>query len=184
MRHLRVIIVALVLAIPLAARAQSVPLFAVDVTAGGGRGTLQTTHTYYGLKRPDFLRAAATLRLGTAGPIRPILVAEYNSSCPFACGDFAVCYIAPVGSCSQHLPDLQGAGIGAGAAAGFGGMWLVQATGGIVGYWDHAKYLDATLAFSPIAHFALVGSIRHVVGRDARGDDIWFFPRSFGIRIH
>jgi hypothetical protein len=181
----RLLVVIALLVIPSASRAQSVPLIAVDFTAGdGGPATLQTTHTYYGLGRPNLLRAAATLRVGTSGSIRPVITAEYSASCPLACGDKAVCVIAPIGGCSQHLADLEGAAVAAGIAGRVGGLLLVQATGGVAEYWDRARYLDFTAVFSPVSHFAVVADIRHIAGHDARGDNVWYFPRSFGVRVY
>jgi len=165
--------------------AQSVPLLSVDATREGGAHTTQTAHVYYFDDAASFLHVAMTVRLGTAGAIRPILVLEANSDCAFlmACGDYLVCALAPNNTCRQHFSNPMGLAAGLGVAGSWRSILLGEVTAGGARGASQVRYIGADVSLRLIPHLAAIVGARHVVWKDRLGDRNWFFPTSVGLRV-
>lgn len=185
MRHLVASLCLLVLGAA-AAPGQSVPVLSFDFTGGSARHTDRTDHAYYKGSRATLLRGAATVRLWNAGPIRPVLTYEHDTGCWFdiGCGDDLVCYIAPDRTCYQDFADPKGDALALGVSGNYHDQITGTVSAGTAWYINSAKYLDVNVALSTFSHVAVVADARHIVTRDERGDRVWLFPISFGLRIH
>jgi hypothetical protein len=183
MRRLLIIAAALC---PSIVAAQGVPLLSVDLTRGAGRHTLQTPHLYYFDGSASFLRTAITVRLGTAGAVRPVISIEANSDCAFleVCGDKLSCALAPDNSCFQNFHQPIGAAAGAGLAGALGPYLLGAVTVGAARGERHVRYVDGSATLRLAHHLGIVAGLRHMVWTDAHGDRTWFTPISVGLRTY
>lgn len=183
MRQLLIIAAALC---PSLVAAQGVPLLSVDLTRGAGRHTRQTAHVYYDGGSASFLRTAMTVRLGTSGAVRPVIVIEANSDCAFleVCGEKAVCVVAPNGSCVQSFHEPIGAAAAAGLAGTLGPYLLGAVTLGAARGERQVRYVDGSATLRLAHHLGIVAGLRHMVWTDAHGDRTWFTPISVGLRTY
>jgi hypothetical protein len=165
------------------ARTQGVPLISLEVTGGAGPHTLRTSHQYYNEGNANLLRVATTVRLWTPAMIAPVLSLDYHADCIYACGEKLSCRVAPNGGCFESFASPDGPAVALGVAA----TWQRAVTGTLAagrGWFPHrAAYLDANVALAPFSHVGVVVDARHIMMNDDRGDRVWMFPLSFGLRF-
>jgi hypothetical protein len=181
MRSLTISLAILSLGAP-AAAAQGVPLLSVEMTGGTGRHTLRTDHLYYEDAKADLLRAGATVRLWTPTSVAPVLSVDYSSNCLYACGHKAVCRLAPDGGCFEWLDGPSGTSV----ALGGSGTWRrINGTMSVGRGWypERATYIDGSIALAAFSHVGVVADARRIVTTDDRGDPVWMFPISLGLRF-
>ena len=166
--------------------AQGIPSLSVDLTRGAGRHTLQTPHLYYSEGSASFLRTAMTVRVGTAGAVRPVIVIEANDDCAFlsVCGDKLICTLAPDNSCFQNFHQPIGSAAAVGLAGALGPSLLGAFTVGGARGERHVRYVDGSATLRLGFHLGIVVGLRHMVWTDAHGDRTWFTPISVGLRTN
>ncbi|MEP6495033.1 MAG: hypothetical protein ABJF01_20265 [bacterium] len=170
---------------PMRAAAQNVPFIAGEITGGAGAHTTQTQHLYYIGEHNEFWRAATTIRLGSAGSVRPTLTIEHSTGCGFGwgCGHSLNCPVGPDGRCESTFDDAEGTAIAAGVGGALGNRVLGGIAAGVAQYTKWSRYVDANVSLRLIPHLAVVGDVRHIVWTDDRGDRVSFSPASVGLRI-
>jgi hypothetical protein len=155
----------------------------MQLTGGAGRHTLRTNHQYYFDGTADLLRAAATVRLWTSATVAPVATIEYNTGCPFACGEQLSCRRAPNGGCFEPFESPEGPAVSLGASATWQRVVIGTLSAGRGWYPNRAAYVDANVALAPFSHVGVVIDGRHIVMSDIRGDRVWLFPLSFGLQF-
>ena len=165
--------------------AQEVPALSVELTGGAARHTGRTIHVYYKDGDATFIRVGGTLRLWKPAMVTPVLTYEYSTGCGlgWGCGDAAVCYFAPDRSCLQDFADPKGNAISLGVSGNYRGYVIGTVSAGTASYFKPAKFIDANVGLQIASHVAIVTDARHIVTTDERGDHVWLFPISFGVRV-
>ena len=170
--------------LPTVASGQSVPLVSVEVTGGGGAHSANTQNIYFVGQNAQLWRLAGMVRLGSAGRVRPVLSAEYAPGCGmgWGCGHYAICYIAPNGTCKEWFVDPMGYSVGGGVSAAPNRFLTGSITTGMGFFQQRAYYLAGNLSLRLVPHVAIVADARHILSTDGRGGRTWFFPISFGLK--
>jgi hypothetical protein len=165
--------------------AQEVPALSMELTGGSARHTDRTAHVYYKDAHATFIRVGGTVRLWKPSAVAPVLTYEYSTGCGlgWGCGDDAVCYFAPDKSCLQDFDDPKGNAISLGVSGNYRGYASGTVSAGTAWYFKPAKFLDANVGLQIASHLAIVMDARHIVTTDERGDRVWLFPISFGLRV-
>lgn len=167
------------------AHAQTVPAFSVEATGGFGRHTQRTLNTYYIDDPVALVRVAATIRLGPAGNVRPILTVEHTPDCTLGlCGDSGACPIAPDGTCERDFPMPSGNAIALGVAGNWHNSVIGSLSGGTAWYAQRAWYADVSAVLPWWSHVAMVADARRIATTDRRGDRIWLLPISLGLQVY
>jgi hypothetical protein len=183
MRPLIVLVSWLVLHVG-AACAQEVPAASFELIGGSGTHTGHASHVYYRDDRTNFFQFGGTVRLWKSAPVAPVLSYEYGFDvCPFGCGEDAVCVIAPDMSCMQFFDEPHGSALSVGVSSEYRGRVLGTLSIGAARYTKPATFLDANVGLSIFSHLAVVGDARHIVTKNNRGDRVWLFPLSAGLRV-
>ncbi len=110
---------------------------------------------------------------------------EYSTGCGlgWGCGDDAVCHPAPDRSCLQEFGDPKGNALSLGVSGDWRGYIIGTASAGTAWYFKRAKFIDANVGLQIGSHVAFVVDARHIVTTDERGDRVWLFPISLGLRV-
>lgn len=178
---------ALILALqPCRSGAQSVPAISVEIAAGAGTHTAVTANTYYRGGTAGMLRVAGTVRLGSAGRVRPVVTVEQSPGCGFGwgCGHKLSCEVAPNGTCRQDFDEPEGMAIAFGVAAVAGNRLVGTLAVGVADYARHAQYIDANTSLRLFWRVSIVADARYIRSTtDSRGERTWFAPVSAGFRF-
>jgi len=164
--------------------AQGVPLVSAEVTGGDGAHTLHTPGIYFQSQNARLWRAAATVRLGSSGKLRPILSVERSNGCGlgWGCGERADCPLDPDGHCEQWFVDPLGYAIGGGVAAAPNRYLAASISTGPGFFQQRSWYFSGTVSLRVVPHVALVSDARYILSTDGRGGRTWFSPISFGLK--
>jgi hypothetical protein len=163
------------------ARAQNVPAVSVDFDAGSGSTSSGAGDNYFRTTNSAWISADLAIRVGGAGPLRPVVVVGYSFR-GLAGDQTTDCPLAPNGGCKIYFPSTYGPSIGVGLRQALGKWVLLGATAGVASYASEARFaeFDASLELAP--HLAVVSEFRYIdlpVG-SARA---WFTPLTFGARL-
>jgi hypothetical protein len=173
------LITGLAIAQPL--RAQVIPRYSAELSLGDGPRTTRSGETWYGGDSEPYLRGAFTVRLGSAGRIRPVVNADFSFG---ARGDqVLVCGLAPNGSCYQYFPPTDGLAAGVGVRAMLASRLTLGSSVGVARYDSNVRYVDADVALGLTRRIHALAHWRRLDWPESGGGRLWFQPLTFGVRL-
>lgn len=161
--------------------AHSLPRYSAELSAGRGARTTQAGAVWYAGDDKQYLRGGLTIRVGSPGRIRPVIVADYSFGIR---GDqVSLCGIAPNGSCYQYFPQTNGLAAGVGVRAIPFSRLAVGGSLGVASYGAKARFVDADVAIAVTRRLSALAHWRRLNWSSAAQGDLWFQPLSFDIRV-